>query len=493
MLAIVLGQPLSAQSTATAADSVLTRFRERPSAMATPRFAALWTVTPAQFRRAWDSAYAVDREALEAMRATVTAQVMERELMRLRFRHLWGRTTWPFFHWRETDAAAVDSDPAVERLLRDLPVADPRWRTLPEHTELIAALVHERARRLLASDSVLQRGDVQWLRAEFASARALFGDAALLRHVTTQLITTHLDENDARGIDSVRAQWLSLGPDSIALHRVDSMITASAALRAGHVIEAYRHVDGVPLEIHVLRPTGGDTLGARPAMLWFHGGSGTTGSWSHSPGVVRALRSNGVAVVAVEFRTGSRFDVRADPYDDAVTAFHYVHRNAARLGVDAERIGASGFSSGAGLALTLGTRGTAVVRPAPPPRQRAYPAAVIVTGACVAPAGPREDGYFRKMVQRAGGQPSDYSPIDLVAAGQPPTLFVHATRDEYCAFEDVQTFVARSRATGNDVTLSAVDGATHFFGFYHRPGQEQMRRAIAEALVKWGWAGEQRR
>ncbi len=93
------------------------------------------------------------------------------------------------------------------------------------------------------------------------------------------------------------------------------------------------------------------------------------------------------------------------------------------------------------------------------------------------------------MIRRAGGQPSDYSPIDLVAAGQPPTLFVHATRDEYCAFEDVQTFVARSRAAGNDVTLSAVEGATHFFGFYHRPGQEQMRRAIAQALAKWGWTG----
>jgi acetyl esterase/lipase len=447
----------------------------------------LWTVPPSQFRRAWDSAHVVDREALEALRSTITAEVMERERMRLRFRHLWGRTTWPFFHWRETDAPTVDSDPAVAGLLRDLPVADPRWWTLPEHRELIAALVHERGRQLLASDSSLQRGDVRWLRAEFAAARALFGDPALLRHVTTQLITTHLDDNDARGIDSVRTQWLSLAPDSIARQRVDSMIAASTALRAGHVIEVYRQIDGVPLEIHLLRPTAGDTSGPRPAMLWFHGGSGTTGSWSHSPGVVRALRSNGVTVVAVEFRTGSRFDVRADPYEDGIAALSYVRRNAHRLGLDGNRIGVAGFSSGAGVALTLGTRGTDTVRPAPHPRQRAYPAAVIVTGACVAPASPREDGYFRKMIQRDGGQPSDYSPIDLVATGQPPTLLVHATRDEYCAFEDAQEFVERSRAAGNDITLSAVQGATHFFGFYHRPGQEQMRSAIAAALAKWGW------
>lgn len=69
----------------------------------------------------------------------------------------------------------------------------------------------------------------------------------------------------------------------------------------------------------------------------------------------------------------------------------------------------------------------------------------------------------------------------------PPTLLIHATRDEYCAFEDAQASALRSRELGNDVTLSAVEDATHFFGFYHRPGQAQMRTAIADALMKWGW------
>ena len=487
MLVTALGQTLAAQSSAAGSDTTGAPTRERESAMAIPRFAALWTATPDQFRRSWDSAYVADRDALDASRNQIAAEDLEREHMRLRFKHLWGRTTWPFFHWRETDTPTVDSDPAVTQWLSDIPVADQRWWPLPEHAELIAALVHERGRQLLATDTTLHRGDVQWLRAEFAAARALFADSALVRHITTQLITTHLDDNNERGIDSVRTQWLALDPDPISRHRVDSMIAASTALREGHVIETYSQAYGVPLEIHVLRPIAGDTVGPRPAMVWFHGGSGNTGSWSHSPGVVRALRNNGVVVVAVEFRTSSRFDVRSDPYEDAIAAFHYLHRNAERLGIDGDRIGAAGFSSGAGLALALGTRGTDVVRPAPPPQLRKYPSAVVVMGTCVAPAGPREDGYFRRMIERSGGDPLDYSPIDLVAVGQPPTLLIHATRDEYCAYEDAQDFVARSTAAGNDVTLSSVDGATHFFGFYHRPGQQQMRTAIAEALVKWGW------
>jgi acetyl esterase len=486
-LSILIGTTLSAQRAASTADSALEAYRARPSAMATQRFAALWTATPTQFRRTWDSSFVADKRALVAMQARLPAEIVERESARLGFRHLWGRTTWPFFHWRETNVQDISEDGDVARLMRATAIHDARWWSLPEHGELVAALVHERGRRLMASDRTLRQGDVRWLRAEFAAARALFRDVALQRHVTTRLIIAHLDDNDARGIDSVRTRWLALAPDSITVHRVDSMIAASEAQREGHVIEPYRNVDGVPLEIHVLRPTAGDTVGLRPAMLWFHGGSGTTGSWSHSPGVVRSLRSNGIAVVAVEFRTGSRFDAGPiEQYEDAIEAIRYVRRNATRLGIDARRIGVSGFSSGAGLALMLGTRGTSAARPSPLAATRVYPAAVIVTGACVAPAGPREDGYFRKMVRRVG-DPADYSPIDLVASGQPPTLLVHATRDEYCSFEDAQAFTTRSRAVGNDVVLSVVDGATHFFGFYHKPGQEQMRGAIADALAKWRW------
>ena len=206
----------------------------------------------------------------------------------------------------------------------------------------------------------------------------------------------------------------------------------------------------------MLRPLAGDSLGPRPAMLWFHGGSGTTGSWSHSPSVVSAPRANGVAVVAVEFRSRSRFDVGPiEQYADALAALAHVRTHAVRLDLDGNRIGVAGFSSGAGLALTLGTRGVDAVRPSPHPSQRTYPA--------------------------------DFAPIDLVAAGQPPTLLPHGTNDEYCAYQDVEAFVARSRAAGNAVTLSSVAGATHFFGFYHRPGQAQMRSAIADALVTWGW------
>jgi hypothetical protein len=48
-------------------------------------------------------------------------------------------------------------------------------------------------------------------------------------------------------------------------------------------------------------------------------------------------------------------------------------------------------------------------------------------------------------------------------------------------------FAERSRVLGNEVTLVNVEGASHFFGFYHEAGQRQQREAIADALTRWGW------
>ena len=66
-------------------------------------------------------------------------------------------------------------------------------------------MVHESARALLRTTPSLRRGDAQWLRAEFLVARQLFRDSALVRHVTTGLLLAPLDDNDERGVDSVRA------------------------------------------------------------------------------------------------------------------------------------------------------------------------------------------------------------------------------------------------------------------------------------------------
>jgi acetyl esterase/lipase len=85
------------------------------------------------------------------------------------------------------------------------------------------------------------------------------------------------------------------------------------------------------------------------------------------------------------------------------------------------------------------------------------------------------------------GDPAQFSPFAQLRMGLPPVLAVHATQDEFCAHADMVKFAERSSQLGNSVTLVSVQGASHFFGFYHEAGKAQLRGAIAEALKAWGW------
>jgi acetyl esterase/lipase len=280
--------------------------------------------------------------------------------------------------------------------------------------------------------------------------------------------------------------WLARSPSAESVRKIQTAIDADRAhLRRARSVQ-YREVSGVPLFLHILEPEG-PSGPPRPAMLWLHGGSANEGTWWHSPITTEALLSAGVVVVAVDLTTGNRFDRDADQVTDASEAFEYVMAHAAELGIDPRRIGAAGFSSGASLALLLGTRGAApsAMRSGLSPRFP-RPAAVIVSGACADPLSDREDGYFRKSAGKLG-DPADFSPFAQLRSALPPVLSVHAVQDEFCSFADMQKFAQRSRELGNEVTLVRVEGASHFFGFYHEGGRQQQRAAITEALRRWGW------
>ncbi len=483
-LTVILQADSAPRFAGTAAD--VNRYLQKSSALSTAAFAALWQVPPQTFRIRWQAAWQHERRALALVRGADTA-FRARERARLELRHAWGRVMYPFFRWRESDDPDVTVDPAVPELLRRASLADERWWALTEHRELVAAVVHERARTLLATTPALQRGDARWLRAEFAAVSSLFPEPALQREAAFRVLFAHLDENDSRGVDSVYQRWLTLSPSASQRSQVDSMLNEDRARMAAYPSAVYREVDGVPLRVHVMRPTAGDSAGERPAMLWFHGGSGTTGSWYQSPGVISALRQRGVTILAIEFRTGARFDNDADALSDAARAYQWAVRTGASFGIDTARIGVAGFSSGSLLALQLATMGVDMTTGAVPAslaaKSRRFPAGVIVTGACPNPA---EDAYTRKMIARHGSviQPS---PMSHVASGLPPMLIVQASDDKYCAFADADRFARMLQAAGNHADFVEVPGGGHFFGFYYPPGQRLLRDGITRALQQWGW------
>ena len=96
-----------------------------------------------------------------------------------------------------------------------------------------------------------------------------------------------------------------------------------------------------------------NSTGKDPALIFLHGGVPPIGSKSsvaeHYPDMLYLLRANGIGVAAVEFTPYPEFKYPAQLHDVQL-AIQFLRLNATALGIDRDRIGVWGFSSGALLA-----------------------------------------------------------------------------------------------------------------------------------------------
>jgi acetyl esterase/lipase len=441
------------------------------------------TLPREQFVSEWDQR----REAeIAAIDPEFSPDTRAGSMVRIQFRHAQGRVMYPFFHWRETNASVIETDPSLGKVLAHLPPIDARLWEFAEVRDFMDARLQALARSRLGGDSDLSRGDARWLRAKLRSLEDVLPDRHLWMRKATDIIAKHVEDDGACGIGEAIVAWRARSPPAEWLRKIDEAIAADRAHAAKARSFVYREVGGVPLHLYLLQPVDPRQRPV-PVMLWLHGGSATEGTWWHSPVTMHALLDSGVAVIGVELTTGNRFDRDADQVTDAGAAFEYVRTHAEDLGVDPRRIGVAGFSSGASVALLLATRGAG---PSGATTESAgsfpRPTAVIVSGACADPLSQGSDGYFRKSMA-PGRDPADLSPFAQVRSGSPPVLAIHGTADEFCSHEDMAKFADRYRAAGNPITLVSVDGASHFFGFFQEKGQRAQREAIVAALERWEW------
>ena len=203
--------------------------------------------------------------------------------------------------------------------------------------------------------------------------------------------------------------------------------------------------------------------GRHPAILVVHGGAWRRGNRNQLGGYARALAERGFCCFAIDYRLAPEHKFPAQ-IEDCRTAVKWIRENAKNYNVDANRLGAIGYSAGGHLAALLGTTGEG-------PNQANGNVDLRIQA--VAAGGAPTD--FRVMPDNGnwaeywmGGNletvPEKFklaSSAAFVDSKDPPTFFFHGEKDSLVPMMWASSCHNELKKAGVKSIMHKVDGAGH--------------------------------
>lgn len=161
-------------------------------------------------------------------------------------------------------------------------------------------------------------------------------------------------ETTVRQIAFAIAASLSALIAAPALAQPAPPVDPATTLGEGEQDVVWARPDGMDLMARIYRPAG-DAAGALPAIVDVHGGAWSAGDRDDGALYDRALAAAGFVVISIDFRQGADHPHPAASAD-VTAAVRWTRLNADALGVDPDRIGLIGSSSGGHLAMLAALR-----------------------------------------------------------------------------------------------------------------------------------------
>lgn len=221
----------------------------------------------------------------------------------------------------------------------------------------------------------------------------------------------------------------------------------------------YQNDAGIELHAHLFFPDDHQASDARPAVLFFHGGSWDVSMTTQFAPHAMHFASRGMVSAVVQYRVSSMPDTTAEnALDDARAAILWLKNNQAELGIDPNRIIVAGAASGAYMALSLAM----AQEGESPDDYSAHPLAVIALSAMVDLT--KKSPAIERFADP--GNAIQSSPIKHVKKGLCPMLLVHGKADTIVPYEQIAKFTKAMKRKKNNCELIDFEGMNHsFFNF----------------------------
>ena len=224
----------------------------------------------------------------------------------------------------------------------------------------------------------------------------------------------------------------------------------------------YKNVGDKPLKLLVEKPANWKATDKNPAIVFFFGGGWVGGTPEQFSRHSTYLATRGMVGIRVEYRTIPKGD-KGPPLvccADAKSAMRFVRSHAEELGIDPDRIAASGGSAGGHLA-AFATMVEGLDDPQDDKTVSCKGNALVLFNP-VFDNGPGEWGS-----ERVGKRYKEFSPAHNISSKTPPTIVFLGDKDELIPVKVLESYAAKMKEAGARCETNIYPGAAH--GFFNKP------------------------
>jgi len=232
-------------------------------------------------------------------------------------------------------------------------------------------------------------------------------------------------------------------------------------------IITYKQTPQGPLTLHIFEPNDHKPTDKSSCIVFFFGGSWNKGDPSHFYPQAAHYASKGIVSVCPDYRTKNRHGTEPLVCDtDAKSAIRWVRSHAGELGIDPNRIAASGGSAGGQVAASTGMT-EAFNDPNDDKNISPKPAALILFNPVCDNGPPDGFGY-----ERVKDYWQDFSPMNNINKNTPPTVIFLGKKDTLFPSAKAEEYRKLMAQAGVRCELYLYKGRTHGF-FNYRNGENE--------------------
>tara|TARA_B100000925_G_scaffold291132_1_gene278185 strand:- start:1319 stop:2239 length:921 start_codon:yes stop_codon:yes gene_type:complete len=229
----------------------------------------------------------------------------------------------------------------------------------------------------------------------------------------------------------------------------------------------YKKTKDADLKLWVFNPRGHKIENKKPAIIFFFGGGYRGGTPDQFAEHAKYFSQRGMIAILADYRVSGRHDVKViNSISDGKSSIKWVKENAEVLGIDRNKIVASGGSAGGHLAAS-----TALLGKFDDPSDKktvynSHPSALVLFNPGL---NSNEERWIKNQNQIDRVGTDDYysiSPYHNVKKELPPTIIFHGVADKTVPYSSALAFAVKMKEFGNECILHGYENLEHgFFNF----------------------------